>query len=152
MTPPPRADGSARSKPSSPLCLRKKRKHRLPSSSRSADSSAADSSGGEDDDAGDSSGGERRHRRHKHRKHKHMPRRIKVEQEADEQSALSTGGVAAALTRCGTGSRSDTGSMSDDGDDDDIETLQAQAMTYLMSEASQPREHGEANKKRKHRR
>jgi hypothetical protein len=42
--------------------------------------------------------------------------------------------------------------MSDDGDDDDIETLQAQAVTYLMGEASQPREHGNAKKKHKSRR
>ena len=96
-----------------------------------------------------SSGGERRRRRHKHRKHKHQPRRIKVEQAANEQSAMLTGGVAAAPPRSGTGSRSDAGSLSDDGDDD-IATLQAQAMAYLTSEVSQPREHGEAKKKRKH--
>ena len=49
------------------------------------------------------------------------------------------------------GSRSDIGSLSDDGDDD-IEALQAQEMTYLMGEASQPREHGNAKKKHKSRR
>jgi len=59
-----------------------------------------------------------------------------MEQAVDEQSAISTGGVAAAPPSGGIGSHSDTGSLSDDGDES-VETLQKKAFTYFASNSTE---------------